>query len=149
MWEQNNFHRQKRHRTPRQLPEDRKRNPRKYIGPGCSAKAKNRVPSSGHMRQFRLVTGELQRIVGLYRATDFSAAAVVKRPDTVLALASAQICGEFGFEIPVDLAHVVHHQNILGGNGTIGLELETPGAFGVLRAEKRALGAPDRALEFG
>ena len=44
---------------------------------------------------------------------------------------------------------IVHHQNILGRNGAIGLQLETPVPFSVLRAEKRARSTLYGVLELG
>ena len=91
----------------------------------------------------RTVTGKLQRIVGFYRATDLGISAVVERPTAVLALMSAQVGGEFTLERRVDLVHIVHHQDVLGRDGTIGLQLETPITVRVLQAEQRACGMLD------
>ena len=101
------------------------------------------------MRQLRRVTGKLERIVAFHRATDFSAAAVVKRPTAAFELMSAQIRSELAFEPLVELVGVMHHQNILGRNGAIGLQLEAPVPFSVLRAEKRARSTLYGVLELG
>ena len=86
----------------------------------------------------RIVAGEFQRIIDFNGTTDFGGAAVIQRPTAVVALATAQIRSEFAFEFVIDLAQVVHHQDIFGWNGAIGPELKGPVAIGVLRAQQRA-----------
>ena len=43
----------------------------------------------------------------------------------------------------------MHHQNVLGRDGAIGFQLETPVAPRVLQAHQRVRGTVNRALDLG
>ena len=60
-------------------------------------------------------------------------------------LAAAEIIGNLGLQSRIDLIHVVHHQDVFGGNGAIGFELKAPIAIRVLKIEQRVQGSPDRS----
>ena len=100
------------------------------------------------MGQLGIVASKLQRIVGFYGTTDLGAAAAEKGPTTVPSLANAEVGDQFPLELFVGLAHIVHHQDILGGDGTIGLQLKTPIPVRSLQAEQRVRGILDCPLQF-
>jgi hypothetical protein len=60
-------------------------------------------------------------------------------------LAAAEIIGNLGLQICIDLIHVVHHQDVFGGDGAIGFELKTPMAIRVLKSKQGVPGSPDRS----
>src|SRR6185295_18226606 len=124
-------------------------NPGKYVGPRRAAEPENLLPSSSHVWLLRIVAGEFQGIVNFYRTTDFRGPAVIERPTAVASLVSAQIRSEFALEFVIDLAQVVHHQDIFGGNGAIGLELIAPVAIGMLGPQQSVGRVANCALNSG
>ena len=66
----------------------------------------------------------------------------------MLALDAAQIIADAGFERRIDgLAEIVPQQNIFGGNGGVGFELEQPMAVGALAGEQRVARRVDMPVE--
>ena len=94
-----------------------------------------------------LVAGELQGVVGLDRAADIEVAAVIERPAAVLGLCGAQVAAELRLQRRVDLVQEVHHHDVLGRDGAVGLELEQPVAVGVLPRDQRVAGIRDGAIQ--
>src|SRR5216683_1696986 len=82
------------HAAPRQLREQRKRDPRKHIDRGGTAALQYRRARSYHVRRVGTISRELQCIVGLDRATDIEIAALIERPAAVLGLRGAQMSAE-------------------------------------------------------
>src|SRR5262249_1303823 len=133
--QQRAFYRQERYGSPRNLLKNCKHDSSKNIGPRGSPQAKDGLPRSGHMRELRIVTGGVSCVVGFNRATNLSGSNVIKRPTAVLPLVGPQVGCKFSLQPVIDLGQMVHHQNILGRDRAIRLQLETPVTVGVLEAE--------------
>ncbi len=102
----------------------------------ATAPFENRGTGPHHVRSIRVVAGELQRVVRLHRTAHVEVAAVVQRPAAVFGLLRAKIDGQLLFERSVDLIQKVHHHDVLGWNGAVGLEFEQPVALCALSCDQ-------------
>jgi hypothetical protein len=73
------------------------------------------------MGSIGVVPSQLQSIVNFYRTTEIKVPPTVKIPATVFTLVFAKINSDFGLEFVVDLIHIVHHKDVLGRDGGVGL----------------------------
>ena len=121
--QQHDLDRNVRHAAPWQLPEQRKRNAREYIGAGGAAALQNDS------------------------AAQIEVATMVERPAAVLCLVSAQVNGDLDLQRCVDLRQKMHHQNVFGGNRAVRLQLEQPIALRMLRGDERIARDRDAALQ--
>jgi hypothetical protein len=58
-----------------------------------------------------------------------------------------EIVGDLGLEILIDLIHIMHHQDVFGGNGAVCLQLKAPEAVRMLKADKAIACSRDRLVE--
>ena len=144
--QQQRFDRDERHGPPGHLLEQCQRDAGEHIGAGRPTLGQDGAPSALHVRRFGVVAGQFQRVVHLDRAAQVHGPAVVQVPATIGLLAAAQIDGQLGGEVAVDLAHVMHHQQVFGRDGAVGLELEAPVAVGVLPLDQRADATAERCF---
>jgi hypothetical protein len=89
------------------------------------------------MRGVGIVADQLQRVVGLDGGADIGLAAVEERPAAILALDLAQVAGEPLLHLWVDLAQEMLQQDVLGRDGGVGLQLESPVAVRLLHRHQR------------
>jgi hypothetical protein len=68
-------------------------------------------------------------------------------PTPMVPLMGTEISGNLGLEILIDLIHIMHHQDVFGGNGTICFELKAPEAIRVLKTDKAIAGPYDRLVK--
>ncbi len=54
----------------------------------------------------------------------------------MIGLMGTKITSNLGLKILINFIHVVHHQDVFGGNGTVGFQLEAPMAVRVLKVEE-------------
>ncbi len=88
------------HRPPGNLAEERERDPREDVDARGAAARQDRLAGPPHVRRVRVVTGQLQRVVGLDGAAEIELAAMVERPAAVSGLVLAQIDRELALERP-------------------------------------------------
>jgi hypothetical protein len=100
------------------------------------------------MGSIRVVARQLQSIVNFYATTEVKVPPTVKIPAAVFTLVFTKIHSDFGREFIVDLIHVVHHKDVLGRDGAVGLEIKTIVAIGMLEGKQGLIGSSDGALEF-
>jgi hypothetical protein len=113
-----------RHGTPRHLTEQREREPREHIGARGAAHLVYGLARAPHVRRFRIVAHQLEREIGLHRRGDVGIAVREQRPSAARALDAAQIVGEPRLHVAVDVVEEMLEQDVLGGNGGVGLERE-------------------------
>ena len=135
------------HAAPRDLREQCQRNPGEHIDPGGAALPQDCRARPRHVRRVRAVAGQLQRVVGLDRATQIEVAAMIERPAAVLGLSGAQVAAELCLERGVDLVQEVHHHDVLGRDRAVRLELEQPVSLFILPRNQRIAGIRDRAIQ--
>ena len=131
--QQHDLQRHHRHRAPGHLAEERQRRAREDVGLGGAAMGEDRRARPRHVRCRGIVAGQLQRVVGLDRGADVELAAVEQRPAAMVGLGGAQIGGQLALDRVVDRVEEMLEQDVLGGDGDVGLELEAPVALGVLQ----------------
>ncbi len=75
---------------------------------------------------------------------------MIERPAAVVGLVLAQVDRELALERRLDLVQVMHHQDVFGRDGAIGLELEEPVSVGCCRAisasRAASIGCPSAEL---
>ena len=135
------------HAAPRNLPEQRECDAREHVAASRAAALQNRRTRAHHVGGLGAVAGELQGKVGLDAAAHVEVAAVVQRPAAMLGLTSAQISRELWLQRSVNLVQEVRHQDVLGGNGAVRLQLEQPIALRALQTDQRVARRGDRAIE--
>ena len=135
------------HGAPRNLPEQRECDAREHVAAGRAAALQNCRTRPHHVGSLGAVARELQGKVGLDGAAHVEVAAVVQRPAAMLGLTSAQISRELRFQRSVNLLQEVRHQDILGGNGTVRLQLEQPIALRALQTDQRVARGGDGAIQ--
>src|SRR6185437_9076359 len=135
------------YRPPGNLAEESERDPREDVRTRSAAAREDRLAGAPHVRCVRIVPGELQRIVGLDRAADIELPSMIEGPAAVGRLLLAQIDSELALESRVDLIQIMHHQDVFGGNGAVGLELEEPVSVGPLQPDERIARGRDRLTE--
>jgi hypothetical protein len=100
------------------------------------------------MGSIRVVARQLQSIISFYATTEVKVPLTVKIPATVFTLVLTKINSDYGREFIVDLIHIVHHKDVLGRDGAVGLEIKTIVAIGMLEGKQGLIGSSDGALEF-
>jgi len=65
----------------------------------------------------------------------------------VITLVLAEIVSYFGLKLLIDFIHVMHHQDIFSGDGTVGFEFETPVTFWMLKGQESLSSPYDRLLK--
>ena len=74
---------------------------------------------------------------------------MIQGPAPVIRLVSAQVGGDLDLQPRIDLAHKVHHHDVLGRDGAVGLELELPAPLLALQADEGCARGADRAIDRG
>src|SRR6185437_10059877 len=120
---------------------------REDVGVRGAAAGEDRLAGALHMWRVGIVTDQLQRVIGFDRTAQVELAAEVKRPAAVPALSLSQVDRELALELRLDLIQEMHHQDVFGRNGAIGLELEDPVPVGPLLPDQRVAGGGDRLTE--
>ncbi len=134
--EQHDLDRNERHAPPGYLLKEGEGNAGQDIAPGGPPGSEDGLPGPDHVGGIGAVPGHFKRQVGLDGTAYVEAAPRKKRPAVVRFLAGADIVGQFPFERSVDLVHVVHHQDVLGRDGAVRFQFETPVPFRVLRLDQ-------------
>jgi len=62
-------------------------------------------------------------------------------------LMSPKIIGNPALDVVIDLIRIVHHQNVFGGDGTIGLKLKTPISILMLKSKQGFSRFPGRFFD--
>ncbi len=144
---QHDFHRNKRHGPPRNLSKKRQRDAGEHVGAGGAAAFQNGLARTLHVRRFRVVPGELERVINLDRAAQIHRAAVIERPTAVATLVSPEVNSQLLLKRKIHLVHEVHHQDVFGGDRAVRLELIAPVAVRVLLALEGGQSAGNRVFE--
>ena len=147
---QHEFHRHERRAAPRDLAEGRQQDAREHVRLRRAAARQDGFARPDHMRRIRRIARRLQREVGFDAAGDIEIAAEVEVPCAMAVepLHRAQVLRHAGLQRGVDLVDEVHHQDVLGRDGGIAFEFETPVAVGVLAVQQCVARADDRSIEF-
>jgi hypothetical protein len=73
------------------------------------------------MGSIGIVARQLQSIVSFYATTEVKVPPTVEIPATIFTLVFPKINSDFACEFIVDLIHIVHHKDVLGRDGAVGL----------------------------
>ena len=119
--QEHDFYRDEGYSPPGYLAKKSQSNAGKDIGAGCAAVSQNGLAGLHHMGSIRVVARQLQSVVGFYATTEVEVPPTVKIPATVFTLVFTKINSDFGREFIVDLIHIVHHKDVLGRDGAVGL----------------------------
>ena len=125
------------HRLPGNDAVQRQQHAREDVARAGAAVRQDRFPGRAHVRRVDGVADDLQRKVRLDAGADVERPVVEERPAAVRALRPAQIDADPRLERRVGLAQVALEQDVLRGNGRVGLELEHPVAVPALFRKQR------------
>ena len=145
--EEHDLDRDEGHGAPRDLAKKGEGDAREDIALRGPPARQDGLAGTGHVRLFGQVPGKLQGIVRLDRAAHIEVPAVEQGPTAVPGLVPAQVHGDARLEGPVDLVHEVHHEDVLGRDGAVGLQLIDPVPVRLLVLEERLARARDGRLE--
>ena len=123
----------------------------KTLARAAPPRARIASPRPRHVRGIDGIADHLEREIGLHARAHVELAVVEQRPAAVLrALRPPQIDGDLAFQLGIDrLAEIMSQQDVFGGNGAVGLELEAPFAVGLLAIEQRPRRRGNAAIEIG
>ncbi len=124
--QQDRFDPHERRCPPGNLPEQRQREPREDIATRSTAPRQDGLACPAHVPRIRIVTDQLQGVVGFHRRADVAFAIVIQRPAAIGALRAPQIGGDSLLDDVVDLAQEVIEQDIFRRNRGVGFQLEDP-----------------------
>ncbi len=128
------------HASPGDLSEQGERDLGEHVDVHSAAARQYGGPGMGHVRRIGGVSGELEGVVGLYRAAEIHLTTGVERPAAVVPLLGANVDGDLALECRIHLVHEVHHEDVLGRDGAVCLELVAPVAFRMLLGPQRFRG---------
>ena len=106
----------------------------------------NGLAGAPHVRRFGIISGEFERQIRFDARAEVKRAAVEQRPSPVRPLQAAQIDRDLRLEGRVDLAQEVLQDDVFGGDGGVGLELEHPVSVRALQLEQSSRCGPNAAL---
>jgi hypothetical protein len=100
---------------------------------------KHGLARDAHMFGSGIVARCLERVIGFHRAREIDRTAVVLRPAAVRlrCLDGAQVTRHLLLQHIVDFIHVMHHQDVFGGDRAVGLQLKAPVSVLVLMFQQR------------
>ena len=130
------FRRDDRQVVPRPQAGQGQPDPGEHAGRLDAAVLGDPVPGQLHVRRVRLVAGQPQGQVGLYRGGQVGGPAVEVGPGAVVSLLGPDPAARGRHHGVVVQAEELAQQQVLGVHGHVGLELALPPPLGVLQAEQ-------------
>ena len=133
--------------APGHLAKQGKLDAGEHVGSLGAAGGQDRCPRARHVRCLRAVAEALKREVGLHAGGKVEGAIVEQRPAAVRALYLQQIHADARLQGRIDPVEIVLEQDVLGRDGGVGFQLETPVTVRVLPPAQRVRRTLDAGLQ--